>query len=407
MPAMVSRTRSWVVAVVAILVMTVSYVDRSAFSVLAPSVTKDLGISETAYGWLSAAFSMSYLVATPLAGLWIGRLGPRRGLPAALLVWSAVAAVHGLAPGFTVLLVLRILLGVAEAPSFPGTVATLTKVLPPGDRERGVGGAFSGSSLGAMIAPPLATFLFQIGGGWRVAFLGTALVGLVWIPLWLAVTAGGELPQRLGPLVDKGGAARGGSVRAALADPAVLRAFVVVLSFGPITNVFLFWGAKYLVRTFALTQVDVGHYLWLPPLCLDVGAILAGDLLARGVRPRLVLGAATVAGLGVAALPLCASPWQGVTIIGLGCFVGGVGYATSTNDVLRRVGPERGAMAVGLQASAQSLSLILANPIVGRVVDHTHSFGPVGVGLALWLLPGALAWLLWEPRNRPVSSTSS
>src|SRR5689334_14910251 len=93
-----SRRQAWTVAIVATLTMTVSYIDRATLGVLAPTVTKALDISEAEYGWLAAAFSIAYLVSTPLAGWWIDRIGARRGLLGSVAVWSVVAALHAIAP---------------------------------------------------------------------------------------------------------------------------------------------------------------------------------------------------------------------------------------------------------------------------------------------------------------------
>src|SRR5579884_3857605 len=105
--------------------MAISYIDRQTLAVLAPTVTSALHISEEGYGWLASAFSIAYLVGAPLAGLWIDRVGARRGLLAAVLLWSAVAALHAAvpalgaalsalgvgAPAWAVLFALRIALG--------------------------------------------------------------------------------------------------------------------------------------------------------------------------------------------------------------------------------------------------------------------------------------------------------
>src|SRR5215475_5138482 len=113
---MLSRRMAWMVALMATLTMTVSYFDRNAMGVLAPEMTKALGISNTAYGWVGSAFSMAYLLGTPVAGWWIGIIGARRGLLASVLTWSVVAALHAVMPGFAVLFALRLALGLAEGP---------------------------------------------------------------------------------------------------------------------------------------------------------------------------------------------------------------------------------------------------------------------------------------------------
>ena len=152
-----SRRQAWFVALVATLTMAVSYADRQALAVLAPTVTRALAMSEQTYGWLLSAFSLAYMLGAPLAGRWIDRVGARRGLVASVLIWSAVAALHALVPGVAVLFVLRIALGLAESPSFPGAAQTVQRVLPIADRPRGFGVLFVGSSLGAMVVPPLTS----------------------------------------------------------------------------------------------------------------------------------------------------------------------------------------------------------------------------------------------------------
>lgn len=193
---MLDRRLAWQVTFVAMMTMTVSYIDRQTLAVLAPSVTKALEISDTEYGFLTSAFSLVYLVATPLAGWWLDRTGARRGLFASVLVWSAIAAMQAVVPSFAVLLVVRLALGLAEGPSFPGAAQTMMRVLPERDRSRGFGLLFMGSSIGSMVTPPLVSLLYR-AAGWRVAFLGTAAIGLLWVPLWLAMTSRPDVAERL------------------------------------------------------------------------------------------------------------------------------------------------------------------------------------------------------------------
>jgi MFS transporter, ACS family, aldohexuronate transporter len=300
---------AWLVAIVATLTMTVSYVDRQTLQVLAPSVTKALGINNEAYGWLVAAFSFSYLFGTPFAGWWIDRVGARRGLVRSVFAWSAVAALHALVPGFGALLVLRLALGITEGPSFPGAAQTVQRILPAADRERGFGVMFTGSGFGAMLVPPLAALIYSYAG-WRVAFVLTSAVGLIWIPLWIAVTRSRAVRDRLDVATATAAPAEPRPQFFELArHPLLIRALCGVFAAAPVFNFSQIWGAKYLVRTFALEQGDVGHYLWLPPVLFDLGAVFFGDRASRqrrpeGVPPRALYAIGIVLGVVLAALPL-------------------------------------------------------------------------------------------------------
>ncbi|MGE5181371.1 MAG: MFS transporter [Acidobacteriota bacterium] len=395
---MLPRRRAWGIAVVAMLTMTVSYADRQTLAALAPSVTKALHIDEAMYGWLTSAFSIAYLFATPLAGWWIDRVGARRGLVASILGWSLIAALHAIVPSFGVLFALRLALGIAEGPSFPGSAQTMQRVLAPGDRARGYGLVFSGSMIGAMIAPPLASWLSD-EAGWRVAFLTGAAIGLVWLPAWILLTWRGDARAQLDvPPPDATPAPRPPFLDL-VRHPMMIRALCAIFAVAPGMNLVMSWGAKILVQQYGLAQGDIGHYLWLPPLALDAGALAFGDLLARTRRARTLLGAGALLVAAVALIPWQATPWQ-MAEIGSVVLIGGGGvYTVVTADALGRLPSQAVSSAGGIIACAQSLAIIITSPIVGRLVDHYGDYQVTSIGLAAWVVPGALAWLVWPPRE--------
>ncbi|MDQ3337025.1 MAG: MFS transporter [Myxococcota bacterium] len=393
---------AWSVALAATFTMTVSYIDRTTFSVLALSVTKDLGISETAYGWLTSAFNIAYLIATPLAGWWIDRVGARRGLVWSVLVWTAVAALHAVVPGFAVLFVLRLALGIAEGPSFPGAAQTVQRVLPASERERGFGVLFTGSSIGGMIAPLLASALFALAG-WRLAFVGTALAGLVWVPIWLWVTRSPEVRAQLDQAPVAADRAPHATFRELVAHPVMVRALLAVFAVAPIAGFSLGWGSKFLGTTFGVTQAQVGQYLWIPPLMFDAGAILFGDLASRqqrppGTPPRLLFSIAVPLAASLALLPFATTPWTAMVILGTAMVGAGAIYTFVAADLLSRVPPASVSFAGGIMAGAQSLALIAMGPLVGYSVEIYAGYEVATTVIGALVLPGCIAWLLWLPR---------
>ena len=365
------RGKAWLVAVTATLTMTVSYVDRQTLASVAPDVQRALGISDTSYGDLVSAFSIAYLVGAPLAGWLVDRMGARRSLLGAVLVWSLVAAAHALVPSFAALFALRILLGLSESPSFPAAAQTMDRALAPADRPRGFGLLFTGSSIGAMIAPPLATWVAH-RFGFRAAFLGTAVIGLSWVPLWLAVTSPADARAALDAGPARGEAPSFGAV---LRHAAVLRATLVVLASAPLLSLIFNWGTKLLVHDHHLTQLETGHYLWLPPLFFDLGAVGFGHLAAvaraRGVGgggvPRGLLAAAGVVMLAGVAIPLAPTPALAVAAMCATMIGGGGLYALPMTDLAARVPKAAVATGGGLCAAAQSIAPIVANPLVGLI----------------------------------------
>lgn len=422
-----TRGQSWALVFAATFTMTISYVDRQTLAVLAPTITRELGLSETQYGLLASAFSLAYLVAAPAAGRWIDRVGARRGLLAAVLLWTVASALHALAPGFGALVVFRVLLGFAESPSFPGASQTVHRALTPADRPRGVGVLFTGSSIGSMLAPPLAVALMTVLG-WRGAMLVAALAGLVWVPLWMGVawrSPGREVldaaPCDEGDeAVVAGANYRDAAVTAprawsALGDPAVQRTLALIVASSPAIGFVLTWSAKYLVREWHVTQVGVAAYIWLPPLLFDAGSVAFGDLAARaarrpgaargGTHPGLIALSGALAVGATFAMVGATSPWMAMALAGAAMLGGGGTYAMITADMLARI-PARGvSTAGGWCASAQALAFVVANPLIGRGVQTHGGYREVLLALAAWVVPGTLAWLVW-PRVPPVRAPS-
>jgi ACS family hexuronate transporter-like MFS transporter len=392
-----SRREAWALSLVATLTMAVSYVDRQTLSVLAPSVTQELGFSETAYGTLQAAFALAYLIGAPLAGHLVDRVGARRGLVGAVLVWSVVAALHGAAPAFGALFLLRIALGLAEAPSFPSAAQVVHRVLPREDQPRGFGILFTGSSIGSAIAPPLAAAC-AVYYGWRVAFLLSAVVGLVWVPLWI----GTAFRPRARAVLDRPAKIDDGEKTPSMFEvalhPAMLSQIVLILAAAPAITMILSWGSKYLVHDHHLTQGEVGLYLWFPPVVFDIGSVFFGDLAARRRRAgiddtRVLVACAALLELALAGMPFASSPIGAIALAGVALAGGGGLFALGTSEVLARIPSSAVARAGGISAAAQSVAQIVFNPLVGHYADVLGSYELILITTGLWVLPGAAIWI--------------
>ena len=403
------RSAGWAVAVAATLGMSVSYIDRQTLAAIAPSVRAALTIDHTQFGWLLSAFSMAYLVGAPAAGVVVDRLGARRGFAVAVVVWSIVAGAHALVTSFAMLFALRVLLGAAEAPSFPAAAQAIRRSFPPSRRSAAYGLLFTGSSVGAMVAAPLALSI-EGAYGFRAAFVGTTVVGLVWIPLWLGITRGNRLP------VEEPHAAVSSPVVAparwvdVVRSPAVLRAVVAVIGSAPLLMFVLNFTPQYLVEHWHLPRLGTRWLLVVAPLMFDVGAVgfgwwagtrergqRAGTGTGTGERKThvdLFLGAAVMAAMLVFA-PLAPSPTVAVVIFGVAACGGGGIYVLATADMLARVPLRSTSSAGGMTAAAQSLAHIIASPLVGMAIDRTHGYGAALVGLGLVVIPTSLAFALW------------
>jgi MFS transporter, ACS family, hexuronate transporter len=412
-----ARRAGWGVAIAATLGMSVSYIDRQTLAAIAPAVRSALAIDHTQFGWLVSGFSMAYLVGAPAAGVVVDKLGARRGFAVAVVVWSLVAGAHAFASSFAALFALRVLLGAAEAPSFPAAAQAIRRSLPGARRPAAYGLLFTGSSLGAMIAAPLAVAL-EARYGFRFAFVGTAVIGTLWIPFWLIMTRADRIPPDEAEDATRGGGPaatpsiyRGPEPKEptpsrwidVVRSPPVLRALVAVIGSAPAIMFVLNWSSQYLVERWSLVRTEIGGYLVVPPLLFDVGAVGFGWIASS--RPRktthrdLLLCAAALAST-LALAPLAPTPALAMVAFGAAACGGGGIYVIVTADMFARVPLERTSSAGGMTAAAQSLAHIVASPLVGMAIDRTHGYSGALVFLGLAVIPTSLAFVLWPSMRK-------
>lgn len=398
--------RGWLLTAGAMLTMAVSYFDRQTFAALAPTVTAALSIRDDAYGTLVSAFSLAYLVGSPIAGRIVDRFGARRALVVAVIAWSAVAAMHSLAASFWSLLVLRILLGLAESPSFPGSAQTVTRALSPEHRARGIGILFTGSSLGALIAPMAASGV-EKRHGWQLAFWVTAIAGLVWIPIWLAITSGKATHARLDQPAEESTTApkEKAGILATLRLAPVLRGMAVIAASAPLAGFVLNWSAKYLKAAHGIEQGDMGKFLWIPPVLFDIGAVAFGHYTSRLIRSpgatRALLGLAGGMATMLAAVVVVPGAYAAMVLAGL-ALAGVAGlFAMVTADMLSRVPSNAVSTTGGISAATQSLAYIVANQLIGIVIERTKSYTSTILVLSAVVVPGVLVFLFWRLPELP------
>jgi MFS family permease len=175
-----------------IIVSAVNYFDRSILGVAAPSLIRELGISETAMGTIFSAFLVSYTVLMTPAGWLADRLGAAKVMAFAAVGWglftiaTPMAAWAGMAASIAFLWMLgvRFFLGASSAPLYPACASLTSTHIPVHRAARTQSLVLSASALGSAIAPLLFSPLIQ-SIGWKLAFLiaglGTWLVGMAWI----------------------------------------------------------------------------------------------------------------------------------------------------------------------------------------------------------------------------------
>lgn len=185
-PAVRSHYRFLILALITI-VLALSTGDRAALSVAGSDMAKELGITTVEMGYLFSAFSWAYVIFLVPSGWLTDRLGSKKTMLIAVLVWSVfticMGLVHFIGLVVPLLLALRFLLGMAESPVGPASGRVIAAWFPAS--ERGVAGGIFNSAQYVSIAifTPFMAWLCH-AFGWEYVFIIMGLVGLLIGALW-------------------------------------------------------------------------------------------------------------------------------------------------------------------------------------------------------------------------------
>ncbi|SNB66689.1 MFS transporter, ACS family, tartrate transporter [Arboricoccus pini] len=164
------------------LLYLVAYVDRTNVGFAALTMNADLGISATVFGWAAGIFFLGYMLFEVPSNIIMEKVGARFWIARIMVSWGIVAGAMMFVQGPWSLIVLRFLLGIAEAGFFPGMILYLTYWFPARYRARYVALFAIAMPLSSVVGSPISALLLQMHG-----FLG--LVGWQWLFLVEAVPA--------------------------------------------------------------------------------------------------------------------------------------------------------------------------------------------------------------------------
>lgn len=143
----------------------VNFLDRSSLSVAGEAIRGELGLSATEFGVLLSAFSLSYGFSQLPSGILLDRFGPRIVLGAGLIFWSLMQALTGMVNSFSHFILMRIGLGIGEAPFMPAGVKSITDWYAQKERGTALGIFNSSTVIGQAIAPPAFRWNVCMGAG--------------------------------------------------------------------------------------------------------------------------------------------------------------------------------------------------------------------------------------------------
>ena len=110
------KTMGWLIVFLLFIVYMLNYMDRSALSITAPLIEKELGFNAAEMGMIFSAFFVGYALFNFIGGWASDRFGPKTVFLVAALLWSLFCGMTSLVTGLWTMLAVRVLFGMAEGP---------------------------------------------------------------------------------------------------------------------------------------------------------------------------------------------------------------------------------------------------------------------------------------------------
>ena len=433
MPTLQSTTlwtgRRWRISALLGLGVLVNIFDRVNLSVAVVSLQHELQLSAVATGYLLSTYAWTYLLLQVPSGAILDRLGVRRIGRIGTFFWSVASFLTATARGFWGLALARMLLGVAEAPTFPGNAKAIRIWFPQDERGTATAMFDAAAKFAPAVGIPLVAAVAHLWG-WRASFVLTGFLSLAYFALFCAVYRDPKDDPLLSQAEREHIAAGGGYVETE-ADPSdrvsvwflLRRKKVWGVSLGMLAynyNFYLLltWLPGYLSSTMGLDIVHSGLFTavpWLSATVCDIvfGGWLVDHLIRRGHNPTRVRQSVLVLGM-VAGLAIAGAARSGslvASIIWISIALSGLAATAPVVWSIPGLIAPRGSTArvAGIMNFAGNIPAIAAPVFTGYLVGRSHSFASA-FGLAAAILVGGIfsyVFLLGKIETIPAPATTS
>lgn len=397
--------------------LIVNYLARNTLSVSAPTMMKELNMSTEQYSHVVVAWQVCYGLMQPFAGYIVDLIGTKIGFAIFALAWSLACGAAAFSTNWQSLAAFRGMLGVTEAAGIPAGVKAATEWFPAKERSVAIGWFNIGSSVGAVIAPPLVVWAIM-HGGWQFGFTIVGGLGLVWTAIWLVLY---KHPRDQKYLSDEERQHIMSGQESQFADDnAPKKRWTEIISSRnfwaigiprilsePAWQTFNAWIPLYMATERHMNLKEIALFAWLPFLAADIGCVLGGYLsplftkylnvsLFNSRKLVVVFGALCM--IGPACVGFVDSPYTAIALLCVGGFAHQTlsgGLYSVTSDMF---GKGEVATATGMGGSMGYLGAAAFTAVFGVLVTKI-GYSPLFVVLAVFDLIGAVVVCMLARQN--------
>lgn len=389
----------WVIVVVVFFAIVFNYVDRQIVSILKPTLKEVFDLDDSGYAFIVNIFTICYAAMYPVTGWLVDRFGAGKVMFYGIIAWSVACIGGGISRTIGQFAFFRGMLGMAEPTNFPAQLKVVTTWFPGKLRATANSLCVAGSSIGAIIAPPLVAWL-ALTFNWQTVFYVCGAVGIVIAIVWKLVYR--DPPPHIAreAAASTGGEQTGFTWGQLWRRKSLWGILMIRFVSDPVWYFCLFWLPGYLQEESGLTLAQVGMFGWIPFLVADIGGIgtsaWSDKLVRNGMQPlrarKVMLTAAAVFG------PLCALtpflPSAGGTLF-LFSIVAAVciSWLFTVSVVVAEAFPVKNVASVlGIAGGFGALGAVLFNYFVGQMIG---TIGADKIFIAMAFLHPIAAVILW------------
>lgn len=391
----------------------INYFDRISLSVAGPQLQHEFGLSATQLGLLFSGFFWSYALLQIPAGLFLDRFGVTRIGRWGAFLWGLASTITACAGGFVGIFLARLLLGIAEAPSFPANSKATGYWFPRKERAMSTALFDAAAKFSNVIGVPLIA-LAVVNLGWRWGFgLVAAFSFAFFIAFYLIYRDPSQHPDLSAQereYITSNGATPEGQLSA---NPAGMLAYLLgnrkvwglsigFAAYGYCFYLFLTWLPGYLVQTMHMSILKSASYAAIPWLCatvadLVVGGWLIDHLISRGHDETRVRKTVLLAGMffGLAVFGATTTTDPTIAIIWISVALSGLAAAAPVGWSLPSlIAPKGGVGTVGgIMNFANNMMGAVAPIVTGYIVGSTQSFTNAFIVAGVILLVGMASFV--------------
>jgi MFS family permease len=408
--ASAAMSRWAILALLAIGAM-IAFIDRTSISaaIAAPSFKAHFHLSDIGRGWVNSAFFWSYAIFQVPMGWVVDRYGVKWPYAVSFVLWCAAAALTSLMTVLAGLVVMRLIVGAAEAVVVPASYRWIRDNFREGESGTAVGLYMLGTKAGPAIGAPIAAWLIT-AYDWKMMFLLTGIVGLIWLVPWLLMVKN-DLPAVAS--ADAPARPRGSvlSLGAIMASPMIWGTLINCFCYNYFTFYCMTWMPAYLVEQRGLSLERSGLYTFFSFAGIGIVALVAGwiadRMIERGGDPVVIRKAFVIAGfLGACTVVLGAySSSLSMALFWNVFSLSFIGLCTANNLALCRLtlvpAPAVG-IVTGVQQVATSLAGIVAPILTGWLLQVSGGYeAPIQVIFVFLIIGAAATLVLLQPKWAP------